>query len=160
MPFNFLLKGRSKSQLPMYTQILVFMLLIKCIFSISIHTHLCLIYMKKKVTNLCCEAQITVWEALKLVLSLYNDTFRQNPKPSHLKQDSTAICSNVISVYVIRLNISVNSICCVNPWTHACKAQPNICNKLPNKSRESHCYLLMSFSFIWGIRTEIFQVSS
>lgn len=37
----------------MYTQILVFMLLIKCIFSINAHIRLCLIYMKNKVTKLC-----------------------------------------------------------------------------------------------------------
>lgn len=60
---------------------------------------------------LCSEAQITIWETLKLVLSLFNDAFRKNHKQAFWNKIlSIAICSNVISIYVMRsLNSSVNS---------------------------------------------------
>lgn len=107
----------------------------------------------------CSEIQITVRETLKLVLSLYNETLRQSPKPSHLKQDSLlAICRSVTSVHVLRrLRISVNSPFPV--WTR--EIMPvnlsHVCNNLPNKPRESHSvtflFLLMKESFSWGIKS-------
>lgn len=97
---------------------------------------------------LCPEIQITIWETLKLVLSLFNDTFRQNPKGAIWNKIlSIAICSTVISACVMRrLNISVNSSC-LNHAAMPVKPSQTFVTKLPNKSRES-CSVTFSFLLV------------
>lgn len=116
----------------------------KCIFSLSTHIRLCLIYVKNEVIPvLFCYVLKFKWLLEKASNWCFHYVMIHLDKTPNQaiwnKFLSIAICSNVISVCVIRrLKISVNSEFLV--WIHEImpvKAQSNICNKLPNKSRES-----------------------
>lgn len=57
-----------------------------------------------------------IWKTLKLVLSLFNDTFRQNPKQTIWNMTRVAICSDVIFLIGEEQAPVLIWISCMNPY--------------------------------------------
>lgn len=79
-----------------------------------------------------------IWKTLKLVLSLFNDTFRQNPKQTIWNLTPGCNLQRCHFSHWRRPSASVNLNFLYEPMHPTCKAQSNICKKFHNKPRESH----------------------
>lgn len=88
-----------------------------------------------------------IWKTLKLVLSLFNDTFRQNPKQTIWNMTPGCNLQRCHFSHWRRTSASVNLNFLYEPIHPTCKAQSNICKKFHNKPRESH-FVTISFLLI------------
>lgn len=99
-----------------------------------------------------------IWKTLKLVLSLFNDTFRQNPKQTIWNMTPGCNLQRCHFPHWRRTSARVNLNFLYEPVHPTCKAQSNICKKFHNKPRESHFVTISFLLILFGRQNKASQV--